>query len=210
MRWDLEELAREAHERADLCFPINPDRLALGLGLIVRDGGPGCEGYLIGERIFVDESLRPERRAFAIAHEIGHRLLQQAGLETPSSRDERGANYMGAALLLPKHEFEIDLRRRGWDLIWLHAKHRHASFEALARRIVALREARAVIFDRPLRDRRPASWYAVPYDHAPSDEERIAADEALACGAPVEIRAGLTAWPVVEHHWHRAITLAAL
>lgn len=206
MDWDLEELARAALDQADVGAPVDPDLVAKGLELVVRDGGRGCVGYLIGDRIFVDESARSTRRAFAIAHEIGHHLQRKHGVRDT----ERGANYLAAALLLPRLDFIADLRRCGWDLIALRARHRHASFEALARRITALRGARACIFDRPLRGQAPPKSYVIPNDRTrPTEEERIAAREAMECGAPVELRPGLTAWPVLEHDWHRAITIAA-
>lgn len=209
MLWDLEELARQALERTNLPTPIDADALAYKLGLEVRDGGPGCEGLLIGSLIFVDERMRPERRAFAIAHELGHHLLRGAGLETPGRNDERGANYLASALLLPRTDFERDLRRARWDLLQLHAWHRQASFEAIARRIVALREARAFIFDRPLEGQRAASWYSVPWGLQPNSDERLAAREAIAAGRPIEVVAGVWGWPIVQHDWQRAITVSS-
>lgn len=210
MRWDLEELARVALERANVGSPVDPDILAKRRELVVRDGGPGCDGYLIGDRIFVDEALPSRRRGFAIAHETGHHVLREAGLEVPERPDERAANYLASAMLLPRPDFEADLRRYGWDLIALCAKHRFASFEAVARRIVALRDAHVHVFDRPLAGQRKPGRYSVPYGLRPTDEERLAAREAVACGAPVELRAGLTAWPVMEHNWARAIVLVSL
>lgn len=205
MNWDLEELARRAHEQADVGAPVNADRLAHRLGLVVRDGGPGCEGVLIGHRIFVDEGLRPERRAFAIAHEIAHHLQRTAGF--PDT--ERSANYLGSALLLPRDDFERDLRRVGWHLAHLRKSHPAASHEALARRIVALRDARAVVFDRPHRGQ--LRWYAIPSESTvPDAEENEAAHEAFACGTPIDLRAGLSAWPVIEPKWARVIVVRAL
>lgn len=206
MRWDLEELARQTLEDADLGPPVDPDLIALELGLEVLDGGEACDGLLIGRQIFVDERLRPERRAFSIAHEVGHHLLRSNGLRD----DERSANYLASALLLPRDDFQRDLRRFGWDLLQLRAAHRWASFEALARRVVALRTARAFVFDRPLRGQRGASVYSVPWGQRPTPEEQLAANEAVRSGAPVEVRAGLTGWPVIQSDWARAITLASL
>lgn len=187
--------------------PINPDLLARRRQLRVLDGGPGCDGLLVGSRIIVDESLRPQRRWFAIAHEIGHDIQRKEGL--PDT--EHGANYLASALLLPREAFELALRRWGWDLIRLAAHFRYASFEAIARRICALRDARACVFDRPLLQQCEPAEYTIPWRYRrPTLEEREAADAAFECGAPVEFRAGLTAWPVLEHDWHRAITVANL
>jgi lipopolysaccharide/colanic/teichoic acid biosynthesis glycosyltransferase len=44
----------------------------------------------------------------------------------------------------------------------------------------------------------------------PTREEKLAAREAVHSGAPVELRAGLTGWPVLQHDWHRAITVRHL
>lgn len=206
MRWDLEELARLVLDEADLGPPIDPELLAIDHELEVRDGGPGCQGFLIGHRIIVDEHLRPERRAFAIAHELAHHLLRRRGLHDTESN----ANYLASAMLLPREEFERDLRVTGWDLLLLRARHRYASFEALARRIVALRPARAFVFDKPLLGQRKPSWYSVPWGQRPSEEERLAAREAVLYGAPVEVSAGITGWPVIQEDWARAITLVSL
>lgn len=207
MEWDLEELARVALERADLSGPVNPYTLARRRGLRVLDGGPGCEGVLVGTRIIIDASMRRSRRAFTVAHEVGHHILRESG--HPDT--EHGANYLAAATLLPRLDFEPDLRRWGWDILRIVAKYRHASFEAVARRICALREARACVFDRPLRGQAPNSSYVVPWTLGwPTEEEREAADAAIESGVPIEMRPGLVAWPVLEHDWHRGITVANL
>lgn len=205
MRWDLEELARETLEITDLSAPIDPELIAVDLELEVRDAD-AAEGLLVGRTIYVPETHRRQRRAFAVAHELGHWLLRARG----ERDDEHSVNYLASALLLPRDDFERGLRKLGWDLIALCAVHRWASFEAVVRRIVALREARAHVFDRPLAGQRAPSRYSIPWGLHPTEEERVAAREAVRAGAPVEIRAGLTAWPVLEHDWHRAITLATL
>lgn len=201
MWWEMEEAARLALERANVGVPVDPELIASDQGLDVHHAE--TEGALVGRFIFVDRRLRRERRAFAIAHEIGHHLMR----DTPLWKSERAANYLASALLLPRFDFEADLRRYGWDLIALCAHHRFASFEAVARRIVALREARAFVFDHPLAGQREPSQYSVPWGLVPSDEELLAAAEARVYGAPIELRAGLTAWPVLEHDWHRVITV---
>lgn len=207
MDWEREELARVALEHADLSGAVSPYVLARRRGLRVLDGGHGCEGVLVGNRIIIDASQRKTRRAFIVAHELGHHVQREAGI--PDT--EAGANYLASALLLPRGDFEPDLRRWGWDVLRIAAKYRHASFEAIARRICALREARACIFDRPLRGQKPESSYVVPWQHGrPTPEEREAAEAAIEHGAPIEIRTGLVAWPVLEHDWHRVITVANL
>lgn len=208
MDWELEQLARETLEAVDAPLPIDPDWIAYRLGLTVMDGGPGCEGLLLDElgQILVDDSLRRERRAFAIAHELGHFLLRRAG--RPDR--ERDANYLASALLLPRDDFERHLRRYGWHLERLRGVHPLASFEALARRVVALRKARAFVFDKSLADPAKRRWYSVPSGARPSRAEWEAAKSAAESGGPVLPYPGLSAWPVLERDWHRVITLADL
>lgn len=208
MDWEREELAREALEEADLSPAIHPYLLAHRLGFRVRDGGPGCEGVCLDatKEILIDESERAERRGFGVCHETGHHLQRRHGLRDT----EAGANYLASALLLPRLEFEIDLKRHGWDLLALKSRHRHASFEALARRIHALREARVTVFDEPLRGQGRRGWYSVPRGGRPTRNERAAANEAADGGAPVEVVAGVTGWPVIEHDWIRVIVVTAL
>lgn len=205
MRWEIEELARIALEQADLGGPVDPYTLAKRRGLRVLDGGPGCEGILVGRRIIVDVLMRPPRRAFVVAHELAHHILREAKIDDT----EAVANYLAAAILMPRFDIEADFRRWGWDVLRIVAKYRHASFEAVARRIVALRDARACVFDKPLQGQAAPSMYVVPWDGPPpSREERAAARAAVEHGAPIEFRSGLVAWPVLEWDWHRVITVA--
>lgn len=212
--WEREELARAALEQADLGPPVDPYDLAKRLGWRVEDGGRGCAGICLDEMrlILVDEHVRRERRSFAVAHELGHHLQRAAGWEDPARvrhRDEAGANYLASALLLPRFEFEIDLRRHGWDLLALKSRHRYASFEALARRVAALRPARVFVFDQPRRAQSLPRSYSIPPGIRPTEDERTAASEAAREGSPVETVAGVTGWPVVEHDWVRVITLSS-
>lgn len=212
MDWELEEVARDALEVADVGSPVRPRELARRLGFTVRDAGPRCGGLLLPLQrvILVDESERVERRAFAVAHELAHFLLRCRGLETagtPYREAERQANYLASALLLPRDDFDRDLRTLGWDLFRLRSRHRWASFEALARRVVSLRGARAFVFDRPTHGR--PRWYSVPSGLRPSPGEREAAAEAAQAGAPVEAYAGVWGWPVLQHDWARVIVLSS-
>ena len=205
MDWELEQIATRTLDAVGARLPVDPDLVAFRLGLTVSDGGPGCEGLLFEElgQILVDETLRRERRAFAVAHELGHFLLRRAG--RPDR--EQDANYVAAALLLPRDDFERHLRWFSWDLVRLRTLHRWASCEALARRIVALRQARAFVFDKPLAAQMRPRWYSIPSGLRPSPVEREAAREAALSGAPVNLDGSLSAWPVLEHDWHRVITL---
>lgn len=193
-----------ALETAEVSAPVCPDELAVGLRFKIRHAP--CRGKLVGRTIYVDEGLRPEMRAFDITHEIGHHLCNEHGL--PNT--ERNANYLGSALLLPRFEYSIDLRREGWRLERLRLRHPSASWEVHARRLSALRDARVIIWDRPLPPRtEPTDTRTVPWGLTPTREERIAAREAVMSRAPVELRPGLIAYPVLEPTWHRAVVVSS-
>lgn len=202
MDWELEQVASRLLDETDQGGGgVRIEQVARRLGLTVYDA-PGCEGLLFGTRIFIDESTPKARWNFVVAHEIAHFEAQRSG--RPDT--EWAANYVASALLLPRQEAETALRRQGWDLFRLMATFRHASGEAIARRVVALRDARVFVFDRP-RDADPR-WYAVPWRLRPSAAELEAVEAAFDGGAPVESYAGVVAWPLFQEGWQRVISLA--
>lgn len=203
MDWQLEQAATrvldETNQGGD---DVRVELVAKRLGLVVRDGGPGCHGLLFGKEILVDERLTKPRWNFVVAHEIGHFDAQRTG-----RRDtEWAANYFASALLLPRDAAETALRQTGRDLLLLMARFRHASGEAIARRISALREARVLVFDRP--EGKPETWYGVPNRLRPVAAELEAAEASFAEGVPVEIYAGVTAWPLFQEGWQRVIVIS--
>ncbi len=207
--FELEELARQTLEKANIGTPVDPDILASELDVVVMDGGPNCHGLHLHDsnRIWIDDSARSERRSFAVAHELAHLLLRRAGL--PNT--ERNANYLASALLLPRDDFRRSMRRVGWELLLLKSEHRHASFEAIARRVVALRpRTRAWVFDKPLAGQPGRKRYCIPYGGRLTHEESEAARLAAGHGAPLELVAGVEAWPLLEASWLRVIVLADL
>jgi len=116
--------------------PVNMEEIAqnYGLRIIELDFGErkslkNVSGYIDPKkkRIFIDKHDDPARKAFTIAHELGHWLLHNDKLEAEpgkyailyrrplriSNQDpvEAEANYFAACLLVP-HESLTDIRRK--------------------------------------------------------------------------------------------------
>lgn len=90
-------------------FPVDPERIAEAMGMTVdlRLLEPGISGMLrvepgIRPEVFVDLQDTPQRRAFTIAHEIGH-YYERVGRDEVDFNfiDRRGAEY-------DVHEFYAD------------------------------------------------------------------------------------------------------
>ena len=86
---------------------------------------------------------RPERRQWAIAHEIGehtaHQVFSRLGVDpweaSPNAR-ETIANQLAGRLLLPGDWFAADAADCGWDLFGLKSRYATASHELIARRML--------------------------------------------------------------------------
>lgn len=143
------ELLREADVSAP---PVDAVRLARRLRLqvasdttmdvrarFVRLGAAGQGAILLAD------DPRPERRQWAVAHEIGecvaHRVVQRLGIELadmPSAGREQIANRLASCLLLPHEWFAADGRAVDWDLFTLKEIYRTASHELIARRMLEM------------------------------------------------------------------------
>ncbi|GAB5547779.1 MAG: hypothetical protein SangKO_075390 [Sandaracinaceae bacterium] len=201
--WDLEQAAAAILEETNQGgFDVDIAAVARRLGLTVSDGGKGCEGYLFGREIIVDETLPRPKWNFDVGHEVGHFDNQRHG--RPDT--EWSANYLSSALLMPRDSAEVAIRRTGWDLFRLMSTFRSASGEAIARRLYALRGARVHIFDRP--EGRELRSYAVPRRLRCLPVEQEAVDAAFAGGAPVEPYPGVHAWPLFQEGWQRVIVVS--
>lgn len=206
---EWEGLAREALTRAQIDAPVDPWQLAERLGFVVRDAAHGLPTCLSGSTILLETGQRPERRAFGVAHEIGHALLRASRI----ANTERGANSVGSALLLPRIDFLRDLRQVGWNLAALRERHPHASHEALGRRITMLRDAVLWVLDRDREGRRHRYRVLSPglpdWMREPSRPELEAVQAAAADLVPVESVAGVCAWPLPEAGHLRVLCLSA-
>lgn len=201
-RW--EGIATAALDEASVGAPVSAFALADGLGLeVIAWSGAGAELDFANRVIHVNPRARRERRHGLVAHEVGHYVLRRARDDS-----EDGARFMSGALLLPRYDFDRDLRRTAWSLIKLRALHPNASAEMIARRIVELRDAVATVIDNGRARVRVASpWLTDPRLRRTSRWERDLAERALEAGEEVRGDELCYAVPLVEGTWRRVIVV---
>lgn len=139
--WD--SIASEVHDRIGTDGAVDPIFVAYALGLRVVVSSRIERASVIERTIIVPDGQRRERTGFSVLHEVAHLLLRTRGIED----SEPACDALAAALLLPRRALDRDLRST-WALPDLRERHPHASHEAIARRILALREAVVVVADR--------------------------------------------------------------
>src|SRR5436853_2459019 len=143
----LDRVADEVLAEADvLAPPVDALRVAAQMGMIVaRDAGDlhvrARYVRLAAPAIFLADDPRPERRHWAVAHEIGehaaHRVFRELGLDMRDCGEgmrEVVANELAGRLLLPRRWFLADGVDVDWDLFELKARYATASHEMIARR----------------------------------------------------------------------------
>jgi predicted transcriptional regulator len=151
----LERVARETlAEAAWHAPPVDVQAVARRLGLVVaRDGESAAtrarfvrHGGAAGQgAIYVADDPRPERRHWAVAHEIGEsrawRVFAELGVKPADAAEqvrEEAANRLAGCLLLPRDWFAADADAVDWDLIELKARYTTASHELIARRMLEM------------------------------------------------------------------------
>lgn len=187
----------------------------------VRVGQPNRSGR--GTILLADDP-RPERRQWAVAHEIGefaaHRVFAQVGIdptELVSAEREQMANHLANAVLLPFEWFRADGFALDWDLFELKQIYSTASHELIARRMLAMSPAVIVtLFDLgklvwrrsnvlhrppPLVPAESATWQAAHEKCQPAQYE---------CRDLPEGLRDVRCWPVHEPEWQREILRTAL
>jgi len=137
--------------------PVDAELVAQRLGLVVaQDETMVCRGRFVrltdqvfaapGQgTILVSPAERPERRQWALAHEIGesvaHRVFAALGVRSaaaePDAR-ELVANHLAGCLLLPRRWFSVDGPALDWDLFALKERYATASHELIARRMLEM------------------------------------------------------------------------
>jgi len=157
---------------------------------------------------------RPERRHWAVAHEIGEhaaaRLFERLAID-PREADpiarERTANHLAGRLLLPSNWLTEDGPACSWDLWELKSRYATASHELIARRMLDFPQPVIItVYDngRITLRRSNVSGRTPP----PSPEETACRRAANETGQPQEAAAGthsVRAWPVHEAGWKREI-----
>lgn len=226
----VEGVAREILAEAEILGPpVDVVLLAQRLGLVVardaavdvrarfvRLGGASIAGR---PTILVADDPRPERRQWAVAHEVGenqaHRVFAELGIDVidagPGAR-EAVANQLAGCLLLPRQWFLADGTALAWDLMELKARYATASHEMIARRMLEMPLPVIItLWDqgRQAWRRGNAPGRTPPLTLAEHDARQAAHDH----NEPVQCDAGelpdgvedVRAWPVHEPLWKREI-----
>ena len=174
----------------------------------------GHRGGPPGATILLRPEVRPERRQWAVAHEIGEHVARRvfAALavdprEAPPGAREMVANHLAGRLLLPGAWFAGDATGCGWDLLHLKRHYSTASHEMIARRMLDFEPPIIVtVFDHTLVTFRRSN---VPGNIPPllSAERNCwlrAHDQNVPCRTS-EGPWAVHAWPVHEEGWKREI-----
>jgi Zn-dependent peptidase ImmA (M78 family) len=231
VRSTVEGVARDILAEAGVFAPpVDAVDMARRLGLVVAndDAALGVRARFVrlgGQfsapqpTILVAEEPRPERRQWAVAHEIGehqaHRVFAELGVDpgeaAPGAR-EAVANRLAGCLLLPRDWLLADGIDLDWDLCELKARYATASHELIARRMLEMPPPVIVtLFDHG----RPVWRRANQPGRTPSltPPERAAQAAAHDCGRPARCDAAelpdgiedVRAWPIHEPDWKREI-----
>jgi Zn-dependent peptidase ImmA (M78 family) len=204
--------------------PVCPVRLAAALGVAVAlDGGQRARGRYLrragrGARarpaILVRPDPRPERLAWAVAHEIGehlaHQVFARLGVDpetAPPQSRERVANQLAGRILVPTAALDRAGPRWNWDLPRLKSLFSTASHELIARRMLAAQVPVVItICDQGAITFRAGSLPSRPPPPAPL--ELACLQSAHRTAQPITRSLGplmVQAWPIHEPHWQREI-----
>jgi Zn-dependent peptidase ImmA (M78 family) len=223
-----DELLAEAGVAAP---PVDALELARRLGLVVARSGAtdvrarfvrldGVDGFEnASAAILLADDPRPERRHWAVAHEIGefaaHRVADLAGFAASDLTEgdrEHLANRLASCLLLPRPWFACVAESAEWDLFELKQRFSTASHELIARRMLEMSPSVVVT----LCDEGRLAWRkqnCTMRCFRMSPPELAAWRTAHATGRPAqfdrdELSPGVKdvrAWPVHEPPWRREI-----
>ena len=115
----------------------------------------GPRAYIMGDVVYLDSSMPPERRNFAFCHELAHHILHHSARESLSMDMEREANTLAAELLLPPESYRKDAALHTLDK--LKELYPQASWEVIARSKLVVVPAVLTIFDNGKRRLRIAT-----------------------------------------------------
>lgn len=227
----LDAVAEQTLETAGISGPpVDAFHLAEALGIVVAWDEQQrvraryvrlVSAFSAGPRptVLLRPDGRPERRNWALAHEIGEHLAWQVFerlgmelVEAGQAAREMVANQLAGRLLVPTPWFRQDAAGCAWDLLALKARYATASHEAIARRMLdAGPPAIITVFDQG-----EVFWRL---SNVPGRVPRLAQVE-LRCWRKchAENRAvqleddqlSVRAWPVHEDHWRREIVRTAI
>jgi len=174
--------------------------------------------------ILLGEDPRPERRQWAVAHEVGesmaHRvffLLGTSLVDIPLAGREQVANHLASCLLLPRDWLSVDGEATEWDLLELKQIYRTASHELIARRMLEMAPPVMIsLFDQGALQWRRSNVVRRPPPLSPVEAK--AWRTAFETGKPIiceeyDLPEGIRqvqCWAVHEPGWRREIMRTAL
>lgn len=225
----VERVVRETLAFADvLSPPVDAFQVAQRLGLtILRDSPNHARARLMSGQasvaqtgvILLADDPRPERRQWAVAHEIGEQMAVEVfdllGVipgNSPATSREAVANRIANSLLLPYEWYRHDARAHDYELMELKKIYHTASHELLARRMLDLPPAVMIsIFDQGKLTWRRGNRFGLPREllSVERDVWQRCHDfgAVLSCESdelPDQLRS-IQAWPVFEDDWKREI-----
>lgn len=201
--------------------PVDAIRLSRQLGLVLawdqslagrartkRIGGASC--------VFLRPEPRPERRQWAVAHELGEvmmpRIFDRIGCdpaEIPADQREQVANEFAARLLLPARWFHAAASECGGDLLRLKRRFSTASCELIAMRWLDLpTPTRVSIFDQGRLTRRRSNRPTAELPWTRLEDECWGAVQRSREPSSIEHADGtVRGWPLDEPNWRREIVI---
>ena len=209
--------------------PVDAFRVADAIGVLVArdDGQSGRARYARvsgqpGSRhaagntpaILIRSDPRPERRQWAVAHELGEHVAHEVfarlavdPAEAPSAAREAVANYLASRLLLPSPWFSSVGRACDWELPHLKQTFVTASNELIARRMLDFEPAACIsIFDQRRLTFRATNQPGRPPPPTPVERAcRLAAHRSGQSVTKTGELLRVRVWPIHEPDWKREI-----
>jgi hypothetical protein len=195
--------------------PVEPKKIADALGLVYDEteleGRRGQSYRRFGrQHVEIHRKDRPERKNFALAHEIMELELKKV-LEDPRE-SHRWANLGASFLLMPTPWVRDHCLRTGFDLVKLRKVFTTASWEVIALRTLNFSESIITIVDDDRVTRRKSS-YPFYVSKKLSDEEKHVVLDVLQTKKVQKQHfpsCEVTAYPVFEKERKRVILRTVL
>lgn len=195
--------------------PVEPKTIADTIGLVYHEtklGGRRGQSYRRNGRqhVEIDPRDRPERKNFALAHEIMELELKKA-LDDPKE-SHRWANLGASFLLTPTAWFRDQCLRTSFDLAKLKKVFSTASWEVIALRTLNFSQSIITVVDDGRVTRRKSS-YPFYVSKKLSDEEKQVVQDVLQTKKVQRHHfptCDVTGYPVFEKEHKRIILRAVL
>ena len=236
VRGAIEQVALETLAEGGVAAPpVDAFLLASQLGMVVARDAAGATTRARFARlggfspqgqgtIMLADDPRPERRQWAVAHEIGEtqacRVFDLLGVdprEAPVAAREVVANRLAGSLLIPRDWLLQDGIAVDWDLFALKRRYATASHELIARRMLEMPQAVIITMaDQGRIQWRCSNWFmkSPPLTIAERCAWQAAHSHSMPvrcemCELPDELD-DVRAWPIHEPEWRREIIRTVL